>query len=192
MVEGDRTSISKIIPAFQKMNIEIGQMTDSPLKTSATTHLVRRYKAAVNDHVMAAFLLDPTNNCNQITEEFLNALWKLISARFPQEQDRAKTVFEVAAQFVSKTGVCHSSKIFWTNAPTNGLFWWQTYGGFVNKDLQEFAIELLSIPASSASAERNWLAYGFVHSKTRNRITTENAEMLTFLYDNSKPKKSFE
>lgn len=190
IVEGDKSSISKVIAAFQKVNNDIHAMAVSPLKTSALASLVKRYNAVNNDQVIVAFLLDPTNNTNNISTDFLSTLQRLINARFPQNPQKANEVFEIAAQFVAKSGVCHTSKPFWSNPPTNGLLWWQTYGSFINKDLKELVIEILSIPASSASAERNWSAYGFVHSKTRNRLTTDNAEMLTFLYDNSKTKKN--
>ncbi|CAG8595877.1 9360_t:CDS:2, partial [Scutellospora calospora] len=46
------------------------------------------------------------------------------------------------------------------------------------------ALKILSILATSAASECNWSAYGFIHSKLRNRMLTEKAEKLVFIYWN--------
>jgi hypothetical protein len=191
VIQGDRTSISKIIPIFSKITADITvQVPDCSLKTSALQLVKKRFESLCNDHVTVACLLDPSNNLNGIDETYLATLARFIYARFPQDRPRAVACFQIAAQMIAKTGVCSPEKSFWLGGPpSDGLLWWQTYGNFISQDLKEIAVQLLSIPASSASAERNWSSYGFVHSKTRNRLTTKNAEMLTFLYDNSKSKK---
>lgn len=43
---------------------------------------------------------------------------------------------------------------------------------------------MLSCVASSSSCERNWSIMGFVHSKTRNRLTAQRAIDLTWVYHN--------
>jgi hypothetical protein len=37
---------------------------------------------------------------------------------------------------------------------------------------------------SSASSERGWSAFGFIHSKVRNRLATVRAQMLVYVYFN--------
>ena len=63
--------------------------------------------------------------------------------------------------------------------------WWITYGGQV-EELQTVATRLLSLVGSSSAAERNWSAYDFIHSKRRNRLGSDMAEKLVYVYQNMK------
>ena len=38
---------------------------------------------------------------------------------------------------------------------------------------------------SSATAERVWSTFGFIHSRLRNRLTNERGKNLVFIYTNS-------
>ena len=40
----------------------------------------------------------------------------------------------------------------------------------------------MSIPASFAAAERNWLNFGFIHNLKQNRLTNEYAFKLVSIY----------
>ncbi len=37
---------------------------------------------------------------------------------------------------------------------------------------------------SASSCERNWSAFGFIHSKSRNRLQTKKAEELVYVFSN--------
>ena len=52
--------------------------------------------------------------------------------------------------------------------------------------LKELALRLLSMPASSAAAERNWSAFSFVHSRLRNRLMPDKVEKLVYIFFNKK------
>ena len=43
---------------------------------------------------------------------------------------------------------------------------------------------MLSIPATSATSERNWSTYKFIHSKLQNRLINDRAEKLVYIYWN--------
>lgn len=58
-------------------------------------------------------------------------------------------------------------------------------GGNKFKCLAKVALRVFTIVASSASAERCWSIYGFIHSKTRNRLVQERANKMVFIYVNS-------
>ncbi|XP_050306033.1 uncharacterized protein LOC126743113 [Anthonomus grandis grandis] len=45
---------------------------------------------------------------------------------------------------------------------------------------------VLGMPATSAATERTFSSYGFIHSKTRNHLTTKRAGMLTYIHHNLK------
>ena len=52
--------------------------------------------------------------------------------------------------------------------------------------LKSLAIRLLHIPATSATAERNWSAFRFIHSRLRNRLVEERVQKLVYVFGNSK------
>ncbi|CAG8741132.1 6110_t:CDS:2, partial [Dentiscutata erythropus] len=51
-------------------------------------------------------------------------------------------------------------------------------------NLSEVALKVFSIPASSASSERNWFTFGFTLSKNHNRLNVKRVEKLVYLYWN--------
>jgi hypothetical protein len=50
--------------------------------------------------------------------------------------------------------------------------------------LSDVAIRILSIPATSASSERNWSTFGFIHSKLRNRLHEKRVEKIVYIFWN--------
>ncbi|XP_047320586.1 uncharacterized protein LOC124924617 [Impatiens glandulifera] len=63
--------------------------------------------------------------------------------------------------------------------------WWSNYGGSA-KNLQRMAIRILSLTTSSLGCERNWSSFAIVHTKNRNRLTTEKLNDLVYVQFNSK------
>ena len=69
--------------------------------------------------------------------------------------------------------------------------WWkqiQRFNPGCSPHLVDIACRLGSIPASSATAERVWSAFGNIHSKKRNRLTNERVGKLGFIYINMRSK----
>ena len=65
----------------------------------------------------------------------------------------------------------------------NPVRWWICHGAN-GVHLQSLAIRILSQVESSLSAERNWSTYGFIHSVKRNRLGSQKAEDLVYVYSN--------
>jgi hypothetical protein len=61
--------------------------------------------------------------------------------------------------------------------------WWVQFGAGM-PELQAFAVEELAQPASASSCERNWSAFEFIHSKKRNRLSSNKASDLVYVYCN--------
>lgn len=59
--------------------------------------------------------------------------------------------------------------------------WWQQYG-YKTPELRNIAMRILAQVASATASERNWSAMGFVHSATRNRLSVEKCNDLTYCY----------
>lgn len=65
-----------------------------------------------------------------------------------------------------------------TTVPAN---WWASYGSSC-PELQMLALKILSLPGSASSSEQNWSVYDYVHSKRRNKLKSDRASKLVFVY----------
>lgn len=66
----------------------------------------------------------------------------------------------------------------------NPIVWWKCIqrSGKISESLCEFAVKLLTMPASSASVERIFSNFGLVQTKLRNRLGLEKATKLVTCY----------
>jgi len=64
------------------------------------------------------------------------------------------------------------------------LSWWRGLRGTC--ELADVAIRILGAPVTSAATERTFSTFSWIHSKKRNRLSTERAAKLTFLSHNWK------
>ena len=51
--------------------------------------------------------------------------------------------------------------------------------------LQKLALQVFSVAASSATSERNFSTFGFIHSKLHNRLSQDAVEKLVYIKTNS-------
>jgi hypothetical protein len=63
--------------------------------------------------------------------------------------------------------------------------WWDLLGAGAHT-LAPIAKRILAQVCSASSCERNWSMYSFVHNKVRNRLTSERAEELVYIYTNAR------
>src|SRR3954469_16131829 len=60
--------------------------------------------------------------------------------------------------------------------------------GAVAPELTKVALRVLSIPTSSAAAERNWSTFSYIHDKKRNKLSNDRVFKLVYIYFNNKLK----
>jgi hAT family C-terminal dimerisation region len=63
----------------------------------------------------------------------------------------------------------------------NPMLYWKTCYSYSPK-LSELALSFLSLPSSTASLERVFSMWSFVHDKSRNRLSTDKSEKLIYIY----------
>ncbi|ETO82051.1 hypothetical protein F444_03721 [Phytophthora nicotianae P1976] len=62
--------------------------------------------------------------------------------------------------------------------------WWAIETSRTYHLVQEFAKLSLYVPTSSASCERSWSIFAFIHTKLRNRLTSDRVNKRVFVYTN--------
>lgn len=85
--------------------------------------------------------------------------------------------------FRARSGVFAHPHLWATADSSEPVRWWLGVADDA-PELAEVAALVLGLPSSSAANERHWLAYRFVHSKMRNRLSPERAVMLSTVYWN--------
>ena len=65
---------------------------------------------------------------------------------------------------------------------TDPLAWWKSQSSMLDKNILSLVEQLFTARASTAGIERIFSTFGLVHSKLRNRLQTEKAGKLVFLY----------
>ncbi|GBG72250.1 hypothetical protein CBR_g11180 [Chara braunii] len=62
-------------------------------------------------------------------------------------------------------------------------WWWYLHGGDFPR-LQEVAIKVLSMWSTASPCERNWATHDFIHTKRRNRLSSDSLRKLVFIHWN--------
>ena len=120
----------------------------------------------------------PDVDINEVRQGFLSAITRLLPNPLERTQackeyldfKRMKNGFEMASTF---EGQLLSHK------------WWELFGSCA-LTLKPIAVRVLSQICSASSCERNWSNYGFVHSKSRNRLSTKRGKVLVYVFSNLK------
>ncbi|XP_047313749.1 uncharacterized protein LOC124917339 [Impatiens glandulifera] len=125
--------------------------------------------------------------------EVMEAIQKCVEMFFPGDEilqgnviNRELQIYKnLEASFRAKFANCYEeiNANSWFSFDPVG--WWSNYGGSA-KNLQRMAIRILSLTTSSSGCERNWSSFAMVHTKNRNRLTTEKLNDLVYVQFNSK------
>lgn len=139
-----------------------------------------RYEQCITPYHLLAYLLDPTKpqHPSALTADEKSCALKVAKELLPSG------LLPLIIQFLAKsdpfTDIMFDEEILKTS---KALYWWKSQQNVeaVQKVLPTIK-QLLSATASSASVERVFSTFGLVHSKLRNRLGTEKAAKLVFLY----------
>jgi hypothetical protein len=190
--DGKRPAMGKAWIVMKKVEKHVLALRDPPFSLEAeyAEHAERafytRWTMMLTDLHYAAALLNPflldevtLMDDNEAREAILEVLRKLTTGGFAF----AAALSEYQA-FRDRRGV------FAGLPDVNTLNlepheWWDLLGAGA-RTLSPIAKKILAQVCSSSSCERNWSMYSFVHSKSRNRLTTERAEELVYIYTNSR------
>ncbi|KAM0894150.1 hypothetical protein ACQ4PT_024652 [Festuca glaucescens] len=136
---------------------------------------------------LAAYLLNPyysyadTNifDDGTITEGFISCVETFYHGD-DSKQDQAVNV--ELRKFQNREG-SFAKKLARTcqNFEYNAASWWKLYGNEV-PTLQRMAMRILSLTSGASACERNWSTFENIHTKKRNRLTTERLNDLSFFH----------
>ena len=99
-------------------------------------------------------------------------------------KEHAQTAQLQLQQFLLRRGEFADERL-WTKEglALGSLNWFQAFC-YENSVLRDIALRVHSTPTVASAAERNWSVFGFVHSKSRNRLCGHKVEKLVYTFQN--------
>lgn len=192
--ESNEPQIHKIVTKFNELEaILIEKLPSSPLQAADEKTILRKFRTRKEFGLasihLAANLLDPAAQGSNLKPiELLDAISFVCDTAKYTGLDVVK-VRENLADYRDKQGIW-SRQFVWegvgleNNNHVSPLLWWRCLRGTC--ELAEVAIKILGAPVTSAATERTFSTFGWIHSKKRNRLSTERAAKLTYLSYNWK------
>jgi Protein of unknown function (DUF 659)/hAT family C-terminal dimerisation region/BED zinc finger len=192
VLESDKPRLSHIPGIFSSLRQHMTTMLkSSPLSKKDELGMVSAFDSretfCKNPLQMAARLLDPSQHGPTFDEEDLQEAYACVIEVAQKLQssttDITESVLSEIARYKAHEGKLWGSQLVWKAAKcTDPVVWWK--GMCANSSLSAVAIQILSLPASAASCERNWSAFGNIHTAKRNRLTNDRASKLVYVYHN--------
>lgn len=191
-LESNEPQIHRIITKFNKLEaVLIEKLPTSPLKSAEEKAILTKFKDRKEFGLapihLAANLLDPAAQGSELKPiEMLDAISFVCETAKYTGLD-VLHVRENLADYRDKQGIW-SRQFLWEGIGQEGnvnpLLWWRGLRGTC--ELAEVAIKILGAPVTSAATERTFSTFTWIHSKKRNRLTSDKAAKLTYLAYNWK------
>jgi Protein of unknown function (DUF 659)/hAT family C-terminal dimerisation region len=135
----------------------------------------------------AGYLLNPrywdSSNEREKDDEVKEGWTKVLEAYCGEDYEQAVIIRRELNNFRNKEGVYAREVAKLAAKSWPGWKWWQEFG-VSSGSIRKLAIRVLSQVTSASACERNWSSYDFIHSKKRNRLRTERAQDLVFVFSN--------
>lgn len=186
MFESNKSFLSRIYTSFQTLlNASLPVRVPIELKIATMNILTSRWSKIYTTEMLLAAILD-VNLQNRIKAPDRQQ-WAEILEYFKnyfKDIDGGKTIMCELMRFCNRREEYADETIWALASSANCIDWWASFIG--DTQLSLFAQQLLSITPSSGSAERSWSTFGYLHSKSRNRLGNKRVEKLVFIYSNYK------
>ena len=189
-IETDSPVLSDVPRIFFELRQSLDQAVRIAPITKKEEKLVLKYVAdrqefSSNILQRVANMLDPKYcGCHLSDEEISEVYAKISELASTTDGCTAAACLSDLAEFRAKAGLWKNDGIWEAAKTIPARVWWT--GLCANKTLALVASRVLSLPATSASAERNWSVYKHVQSAKRNRLTDTRARKLVNIASNLK------
>lgn len=192
-IESNDPQIHRVVRKLNELEKSMKEnLPPSPMQKSEEKKVMEKFIERKNFGIgpihLAAFMLDPKMQGSLLDPtELLDAIGFVCDCAQQMGLDVLQ-VRESLADYRDKEGL-FSRKFLWEGMDDKDkiirpLSWWRGLRGTCN--LADVAIRILGAPVTSAATERTFSTFSSMHSKKRNRLSSERAAKLTFLSYNWK------
>jgi len=207
--ESDSCELSEVYNEFMKVKKHVEENNSSSLSLSQNEKSIvelieHRINKVITPTHHACYLLDPRHQGENLKSEeednaidLIKLIWKhLNNVDMELYSEQESSIISDIINFKARSGP-FQSRSSWTainsikNNSITAANWWKC--NFKNKSvLADIAEVLLTLPSSTACAERNWSVWGNIHSKNRNKLKTSTTGKLASVYHNLRLLKNME
>ena len=179
-IEADDSPLSLVYHYFGKMFQHYA--SDKPSQSK----LVNRWKFIKNEAMGVAYMLTPKYlfdsfyMSHEDKIDFMSSVEILMKKR--NEEIAAQASLEMF-QFVNEMVTLSDDRKALVGK-MSATQYWNIFGVERYPSLFSLAKGVNALVCSSAAAERVWSYYGFIHTRLRNRLTTDKVDKLVFIYAN--------
>lgn len=193
-IESNEPQIHRVTRKLNELEkIMAVQLPLSPLQKAEEKKILNKFKErkefGTGPIHLAANLLDPAAQGSDLLDacQLLDAMSFVCECAEHMDLNVIK-VRENLADYRDKEGLW-ARKFLWEGFEDkknkiSPLLWWRTLRGTC--ELADVAIRILGAPVTSAATERTFSSFAWIHSKKRNRLSSERAAKLTYLSYNWK------
>ena len=116
-------------------------------------------------------------------------LVNIIEKLLPNPDEAALALTEYTG-FRRKEGIFARDIVWRTATDIPAYSWWSQFGTD-HPHLRKVAVKVLAQTTSASGCERNWSCYDFIHNKKRNRLTSQRASDLVYVFSNLRMLRKF-
>lgn len=190
VLEGDSPMISATVQAFVDLKDHFtATLPKSPLskkqEKEALAILENRKDFCLKTVHFAANLLDPRFTGRNLEEEAVVDACEYICKMASRHHDVSESdILADLANYRAKGALWSKDFVRKSAEHVAPVIWWN--GICSSRPLSRVAVEILSLPATSAACERSFSTYGNIHTAKRNRLGNETAMKLVYIAQNLK------
>lgn len=173
-IQKDSCTLSEAIDVWK----DLLEFFEKNCDSSEIEKLKDRYDMAVTPPHFLANMLDPKYNGTRLSEEESDSALQYIYSYHPS----------VLAEIINYQAQCAPFKPYLFNSDTvnniSPMAWWSALfkRKLISNDLNTLTMQLFTAVCSSAGIERLFSSFGFIHSKSRNRLGVEKCSKLVTVF----------
>ena len=169
-VQSDKCTIGEAVDVWKRLTIHF--KNDKQVETIVK----KRYEQFITKAHMLANILHPALQGRLLNAEELNTSMEFANEKYPK-------LVPIIMKFQAKSPPFQTFKFAESVTKTlTAIEWWDSHSAMLESDVLLTVRQLLTAIASSSGVERVFSSYGLVHTKLRNRLGTDKAAKLVFLF----------
>jgi hypothetical protein len=187
ILESDKSNLSDVYETFVKLQHSVEEaLSQSPLtqaeENSVRQYLIKRREFSVHAINYAANLVHPVHMGKNLAADEVSEGIELLGLLAEQMNLDSGVILANLAEFRCKEGFWSKPAICNSAAHLSPCTWWK--GLCVSQPIAVLAGRVLSIPATTAAAERSFSTFGTVHTKLRNKLSNVTTNKLVTIRSN--------
>lgn len=187
LVDGGKQCMGKVYVHMWRLGEGIEKVEELTLAQKAELKSIHseRWEKMCSKLQKAAYALDPEFLEHEVEtiEEVMTALWDVATMLLsPEQVDKAVADFPSFRRRLGSVGTAVAERGAKTQTPVD---WFFSHGSSY-REIQVMGKVVLGQPVSSSVCEHNWSHHAFIHSKSRNRLSTERVQKLVKIFQNER------